>query len=673
MIILHPVYYGRIRKSLLILLFFVSLGGVHKASAQLDKHYFFYVGRSYIIDNKFRDAIETLNVLLKVDEKAYEGYFLRGIAKYNLDDLLGAEQDFSYAIENNPVFTAAYQYRAITRSRLGNYDDALKDFQVAIDLRPDRPDPYFSRGVTFLLSQQFEKAVEDFTTFIRFDNKVVDAYVNRGTSYLMMKDTTRAYEDYNTAIRTNRESPLAYSRRGMLYMAQKKYDEALADFDKSIECDSTYIPSYFNRALVYSTINRPVQAIEDFSRVLALDSTSSLTYFNRAILRNQIGDYNNALADYDKVAFYSPNNVLLYYNRAALYRQLGDYYAAINDYTRAIELYPDFANAYLGRSALRYMLNDMQGSRSDKETADKKIAEYRSKLTDSSFSVYADTSKRFNQLLSFDASMGGSEGMQRMTARSSNIALLPMFKFSMVRPDTVPVRTVYFVPRVEQFRTEVADPYVKLVNRDSDFPTDSLFAFDRAIEDSLRYNRPSWQLLFKRGITQSLIRQYTGSISNYTAAIDLDPSNPFLYINRSTTQSEMVDFISSIDNGYQRITVDNDPASQLKSNSSRSYNYDDAIADLNKAARLFPEFAYIYYNRANLLCRSGRIPEALEDYTKAIELNPSFAEAYYNRGLVQIFLKDTRKGCLDMSKAGELGLQDAYRVLKLYGNMLQEE
>ena len=87
---------------------------------------------------------------------------------------------------------------------------------------------------------------------------------------------------------------------------------------------------------------------------------------------------------------------------------------------------------------------------------------------------------------------------------------------------------------------------------------------------------------------------------------------------------------------------------------------------------LFPKFAYIYYNRANLLCRSGKIPEAMEDYTKAIELNPYFAEAYYNRGLVQIFLKDTRKGCLDMSKAGELGLQDAYRVLKLYGGMLEK-
>lgn len=51
-----------------------------------------------------------------------------------------------------------------------------------------------------------------------------------------------------------------------------------------------------------------------------------------------------------------------------------------------------------------------------------------------------------------------------------------------------------------------------------------------------------------------------------------------------------------------------------------------------------------------MLCLSGRMPEAIEDYTRAIELNPSFGEAYYNRGLIQIYLKDTRKGCLDMSK-----------------------
>ena len=626
------------RKILLILLLLAAVGPHRETKAQLNKAYFFYVGQNFLIDSKYQDAIEVLNILLRVDSTATEGYFLRGIAKYNLDDLLGAEQDFTLAIRQNPVFTTAYQYRAITRSRLGNYDDALKDFQEAIDLRPDRPGPYYSRGVTFLLSQQFEKAIADFTTFIRYDNKVSDAYLNRGTSYLYMKDTTRALEDYNQGIRTNYYDPNGYNRRGSLYLSQKKYDLAKQDFDRAIGYDSTFIPAYFNRA----------------------------------ILRTQIGDYNKALEDYDRVALYSPNNVLVYYNRAGLYAQLGDYDAAIRDYSRAIELYPDFANAYLSRSSLRYATKDLKGSRSDKETADRKIAEYRSKLNDSTFSIYADTSRQFNQLLSFENNFTDEE-YQQVNAKSADIALLPLFKFSLAQPDSTRNAEIpqqfqpYYSEEAERFKKQIGLPLLKWVNRDSDVPPDSLIAFDAANGDSIRTGSDSWQIYFKRGLSQSLIKQYTSAISNYTAAIDRNPSNPFLYLNRSTTQSEMIDFVSSIDNSFQRIAIESDPANRLKTQSTRTYNYDEAIGDLNKAIKLLPDFAYSYYNRANLYCLSGQMSEALEDYTRAIELNPQFGEAYYNRGLIQIYLKDTHKGCLDMSKAGELGIQQAYKVLKIYG------
>jgi tetratricopeptide (TPR) repeat protein len=128
----------------------------------------------------------------------------------------------------------------------------------------------------------------------------------------------------------------------------------------------------------------------------------------------------------------------------------------------------------------------------------------------------------------------------------------------------------------------------------------------------------------------------------------------------------MIDFISSIDNSFQRITIDSDPANRLLNRGTRTYNYDDAIEDINKAIKLYPTFAYSYYNRANLHAISNKLPEAYDDYTKAIELNPNFGEAYYNRGLVQIFMKDTRKGCLDLSKAGELGVKNAYEALKYY-------
>lgn len=641
------------------------------ASTQYNKDYFFNMGRKLMTNNDYQEAIRVLNVLLRFDNNAYEGYFLRGIAKYNMDDLLGADADFTLAIEKNPVFTNAYTYRAITRSRLGNYDDALKDFHEAIDLRPDLPGPYYSRGVTRLLNRQFKEAIEDFDMFVRHEKKVADVYINRGMSYLYLKDTLKAYENFETAIRTNREDPNGYNRRGMLLMQQKRFKEAEEDLNIAISHDSTYVLSFFNRALVYSDTKRPMQALSDFDHVIKLDSTNSLTYFNRAIVRSQIGDYNRALEDYNHVARYSPNNVLVYYNRAGLYTQTGEVEKAIADYSHAIKLYPDFANAYLNRSYLRSLMGDMKGARQDRQLAERKIAEHKSRLKDSTYSIYSDTTQKFDKLLSFDAKLQNKNwesAVDNATGHNADIKLMPLFKFTLMKADSAMKARdmIYYAQRMEDFKQKISNRSLTISNKESNISPDSLIILDREISARLRDAESDWTLLFQRGVTQSLIKQYTNAVTTLTQAITLNPSNPFLYINRSTTRAEMIDFISSIDNSYQRISIDSDPANRLQNRGSRIYNYDDAIEDINKAIKLYPDFAYSYYNRANLHAISGQLPEAYDDYTRAIELNPSFGEAYFNRGLVQIYMKDTRKGYLDLSKAGELGIMSAYEALKDY-------
>ena len=642
------------------------------ASTQYNKDYFVYMGRQLMMEDNYRDAIRTLNVLLRFDKDAYDAYFLRGIAKYNLDDLLGADADFTVAISKNPVYTNAYTYRAITRSRLGNYDDALNDFHEAISLRPDLPGPYYSRGVTRLLNKQYKEAIEDFNMFVRHEKKVADVYINRGVCYLGLKDTLRAYEEFETAIKTNREDPNGYNRRGVLYMQQNRFKEAETDFDTAIKNDSNYLLSYFNRALVYSNTNRPLQALSDFDKVVKLDSTSSLAYFNRAIVRTQIGDYNRALEDYNRVAIYSPN-VLLYYNRAALYSRIGDIEKAIEDYSRAIDLYPDFANAYLNRSQLRMMMGDMKGAQRDHKAANEKIAEYKSRLSDSTAtpSIYADTTHKFDKLLSFDANASGGKFEQiadNATTTDVGTKLIPLFKFTLTQRDSAIVarNSIYHVQRLEDFKSKVGNENLFISCYASSIASDSLVAIDRALAQRMLKEESNWVLLFERGVAQSLIKQFTNSVNTLSSAILINPTNPFLYLNRSTTRAEMIDFISSIDNSYQRISIDSDPANRLRNSGVRQYNYDDAIADINQAIKLFPDFAYSYYNRANLHAISGRLPDAYDDYTRAIELNPNFGEAYYNRGLVQIFMRDTHKGCLDLSKAGELGIEESYETLKHY-------
>jgi tetratricopeptide (TPR) repeat protein len=210
-------------------------------------------------------------------------------------------------------------------------------------------------------------------------------------------------------------------------------------------------------------------------------------------------------------------------------------------------------------------------------------------------------------------------------------------------------------------------PLLAFSRLESDIPTDTIMATDRRLAAQISGGDDRCQTLFKRALTQSLAKQFTGSVATLTRAIEANPVNPYLYINRSTTRAEMIDFISSLDGGgYQRLTIESDPEYRMQGSPTRIYNYDEAIADLNSAAKLSPDFAHIYYNRAGLFVMSGRLPEAFDDYTRAIDLNPHFAEAYYNRGLVQIYMKDTRKGYLDISKAGELGISAAYELINKY-------
>ena len=637
------------------------------AGAQVNKQYFVWVGRDMVMDSRYREAIETLNILLRADPDAYEGYFWRGIAKYHLDDLLGAERDFTLTLAKNPVYTNAYQFRALTRSRLGNYDDAMKDFDEAIELRPDYPAPYYSRGVTNILTGRYREAVDDFNMYMRFNQRDADAYANRGTAYLHLQDTVAAYEDFGRAIRTNREYPRGYLERGSLYMEQGRYDEALADFDTAVRCDTSYIPAYFSRAMVYYRKHNLQAALADFDRVLELDPTSSVTYFNRALVRTETGDYNRALEDYDQVAAYSPGNVIVYYNRAGLRFRLGELQGALEDYDRAIELYPDFANAYLGRASVKYLLRDSEGAERDRSVAERKIAEYRARLEGESEVSFADTSRQFDKLLLFDTQL--SDGPVRNTAMGTKerITLRPSYGFTL-RSDAEPGRGLILHPgeaEAEEFIASLGDASVVFGCEGSDMAAAALVRKDEAVSADIAANGSRWQAYFMRGMTQALLKQYTNAVGALSTAITLSPRNPFLYIARSAVQAEMTDFISSMDNGYSRISPESDRSARMR-DAARTYDYDEAISDLNKAAKLNPNLPCIYYNRGNLFALSGRFPEAFEEYSHAIALDPGLAEAYFNRGLVQIYMKDTRKGLLDISKAGELGIGEAYDLLRLY-------
>src|SRR5579872_3553066 len=66
------------------------------------------MGQYELSNGHFTKAIEDLNVAVKILPDLYESYFYRGLAKYELDDFIGAEKDYTKAISINPYWAELF-------------------------------------------------------------------------------------------------------------------------------------------------------------------------------------------------------------------------------------------------------------------------------------------------------------------------------------------------------------------------------------------------------------------------------------------------------------------------------------------------------------------------------------------------------------------------------------
>ncbi len=654
-----------------------------KVFAQYDHDVFMFRGRLALSDGRFSQAIEHFNILSKLDSTDYWTFFYRGIAKYNLGDIRGAQNDFDNSIRLNPVFTSAYHYRAITFSRFNKYDESLKDLETAIDLRPGYMGLYFTRGVTYFLSQQFEKAVEDFDRYIRKEPKDPSPYLNRGACYLYLGDTLKAVRDYNKAIKLDRFDPEAYVRRGRLYASQNDYKAAISDMDKAIKLDTTNTFAYFNRAIMFYEQKNYIAAMKDLNRVLEDEPGNALTLYNRGLINAQVGDFRQALSDMDRVLNINPENVLAYFNRASIFIEMDRYEDALEDYDTAIKLYPDFAKAYMNRSYVKNILGDKKSSKEDYDIAQQKVAEYRKKAKSDSTSL-ADTTQRYDNLLALDADFAKKDfNDELLQHRDIDIRLRPLYKFVLAQnaDETVyALRNSYENPLISHFEEQVSK-YLNNIGQNGlgllVSNKDPLNTYDNQKLELALHSDTSGDVNnnFMKALYECDNKQFNSALTYFDKTLAGDEDNQlsnlfkaFYYMNRAVLRAEVIDFISSIESNVQVLTMDDKGTTRarVKNRVEKKYDYSDAIADLTNASKIVGDIPYIYFNLGNLYCLSAEHLLSIENYTKAINIYPFMGDAYYNRGLVLIYLKDKEKGCIDLSRAGELGVSEAYSVIKKY-------
>lgn len=155
----------------------------------------------------------------------------------------------------------------------------------------------------------------------------------------------------------------------------------------------------------------------------------------------------------------------------------------------------------------------------------------------------------------------------------------------------------------------------------------------RALTSSLIYAAKGHFVL---GLANTALERYDEALSAFSRAMELEPTNPELWVNRAT--------IHYYKNNFTTAMEDLSKALALNDKEPNAYNlrglihfeqgdYNAALGDVEKSIELNGKQPYFYNNRGLYKLYLGQLEEGLEDINYSLLLDGSNIHALRNKGI----------------------------------------
>ncbi len=650
---------------------FVPLFGL----AQLNTARVMEIGRNALHFEDYVLSIQYFNKVIDAKPFLHEPYFFRGLAKFYLDDFIGAGEDLTLAIERNPYVARSYQLRGLCRANLDSLALAEQDIRTAITYDPQNVNMWQNLAAILMQANQWERAAGVVDSLLLFAPRNSAAHIMRTQVAMNMQDTLKALEMSNKAVALDKYSANVYDARSMVHYAMGAYGDAETDLNKSIDLLPGRSHSYANRGLVRYYREDLRGALADFDMAVYTDSTSLTAHYNRGLLLMEFGDNNRAIEDFDMVLGVDPDNTLARFNRALLRSATGDYEGAVNDFTVVIEAYPGFEQAYSARAAARRKQGDIKGAKADEEWLFNRrqeiylngIASVQKEYSaqDDSVRKRSDENVRnYNKMIvpaDANSTTYTTEARGKVQNRNIYVELEPLFVLTCYKDANAAVGFNGLVEELNAGRD--GSRQLLLTNKERALTgSEAEYHFAHIDEVSKNITAAGDDAFARRerAIDYYLVQDIEAAMSDIDRAVQGSDNDWSLYFIRAFVRYKQLEL--------NRLNVADDVKLLAPKHGVALNDIDYRLVkdDLDRVIELQPAFVEAYFNRANVSAKMNDFRSAIVDYTKAISLNDRFAEAYYNRGLAKIYTGNAEGGVADLSKAGELGMYQAYSVIKRF-------
>ena len=647
--------------------------------AQLNTDRITAIGRNALYFDDYVLSIQYFNQVIKLKPYLSEPYLLRAIAKIQLGDYVGAEMDCNAAINRNPFQPGAYYTRGFVYRRTNQLEKAQQDFSEALIFAPENKTYIAMRADVLAELEQYDLALHDINHLLHREPQSAALHYEKGTICLRSNDTVCALNAFVQATEYDSQNPANWSALGLVQLMQDDQEDALISLSKSIEHGSKWAGDYINRGIIYYRKHNYRSALADYDKAVSLAPRDAQCYYNRGVLRQELGDYNRALEDFTQAINFAPDRVEIYYQRGMVQLQLRQWNAALQDFNTIIDRYPYFLPAYylaaqaqtsLGHSKeatqLRqqaYNLEQKKDSIQSLQTT-MQVAQSQPQQRDrhKEFSALAAQNQETNdEENKYDSDTRGSV-QKRYTdvvnepnivlsyyATNTNANSLRQTNYSHATVDTY--NNSMQLPAPLRFTTKEMTLTADMVNQHFAQISSLSHQID-LLEQMALPQSPNNDLLcasyIARAFEFALVQDYTSALDDVTHAILMNGDLYFAYFCRANWRYKWLE--------YKRAM--GEPTDKA--------DFELMMRDYDYVINHLPDFSFAYYNKANMLCIQQDFKAAISYYTQAITADSDFAEAYFNRGLTYIYIGENEKGIADLSKAGELGIYQAYNLISRF-------
>ncbi|MCQ2331962.1 MAG: tetratricopeptide repeat protein [Paludibacteraceae bacterium] len=637
---------------------------------QLNTDRLMSVGRNALYFQDYVLSIQYFSKVIQVKPKLAEPYFYRAIAKIELEDYSGARGDLDSVIQRNPFIPMAYYARAYISCRNKEWQSAEKDINTALEYSPDNVTYRINLVNIYEETERYDSAATILDRMIRQSPDWTDLKLERMSLMLQSGDTLGALAYINNIAGKEKRNAEIYGARAVVYLFMNEIDSAYEDCNRAIALRTRNVGTYINRGIINCQKKKFRDAMADYDKAVERDGNNLSALFNRALLRYDLGDYNNALEDLNKIVRLNPDLDEAVYERGTVNALLGNINDAIADFSKIIDRHPSFVPAYYARAEQYDKKRDRKKAYLDRETAFKLMEDHKNgkkqdnlsttAKVDKGESVVESVANLFVSSQSESASESGVRGLvQNQKTDLSNERNFEVSyyrnsdKGNLLGGDYNPIELQEFVKKYlkgkELYMTDKESP---LSGNMSEYYFSETEGLSRQIAA-----HPYYGIYYvARGLDYVELQDFDNAIEDFTKAIMYGVDEGMVYFMRSCVRYRLWESAINV--------IDEDNAKQAV----LAKEWEMILRDIDKSAEMMPGAGFVWYNKGNMMSMQKDYVAAINFYNKAIDLEPEMGEAYFNRGLTYMLMGKIDKAISDMSKAGELGIYRAYRIIKELSN-----